>query len=1750
MADESVKKLLIKLGISTKDWKTAVDDIKSKLNEVNTQARKDAEAMKATQKEQIDLTKQQIADQQRLTAEARSMAAVDKAKSAWEERNQAALRTTLQRRILETAELKKQQVEQAGAVRLEQEQLKLAEQRLRLTEQQITLQQRQAKAAQGTGGDGGGGIFGTLAGALGGGLVGNVAAGAGIGTIIGEGAVKLIDMASEKMHSLTEALMEAMGPAVQLREQFEKLALRAGVGPDEYLNKLRAATRGLADDTSLYRIANNYMQQGLKVSTDDIARLIKATVDLARAQGKDATTAMTALERASKTGRTQVLAMVTGLTRQELALKGVSQAVDATTRNTMQFNQVLAALEAREKAIGTPAATLPELFQQWRVAQKDLTEEMAGTISRSVGFQNAIKSISELMIKLVPLVSELANWIGTKLGDAFELVNPIIKLTESSVHLLMAAVHEFTNLIPGLGKAVDKLPIQLSSFRQWIASVGMGFRTLAEYVEETAVKMEYGSQIFNAVIHRNFDEAKKLYQEMQQELAAGKMDYAKDIIGLAQFGSGTGKTKVSPAGKQQDIDSNVASAKMIQKLELEIAQQTAKLRLEMTMERLKAEEAAAKEAYDAGLISLKQEIDRERAIYTAEHKAKLQMIEDERKAKLTETIEAGKASGLPANILAKQEAVVNLQFKNQKESEQVAFNQKIFALDKQLLDDQESAYRIYVNGINEINKKGVDERITVLEKEFQQGRIGIEDYMSQRKMLIQEEYDLTVQGLNNKLTAAKKNSAEEATINVALIQAQVDREKKLTALELSEGELRVKNLENNYNQAKKYLDVVTATAAQSKGSGAAAEQQFATEALLALTQDRLRQLQIQQSNLNPAVHGFSEEWVQIQEQIAGAVEEEQKLNQKLVEAKDIAGPLAGIFGEIGGLFEKFGGPTSRGIASVLQNMEGAFGQLSKFSTGMAQAGGPSGLFGGLAQSFTALFKPQTITTNVKATAQQIFDQGLQKSSGTMDRMSEVTLRATTRLDALAQAAENAAKGLEGKAAAGAAGTGSGGPEAPTTGGTKGTYEFGTNYVPETGTYMLHEGEAVTPADDLAEGGGSPGGGIASVVSGVTESLTNFKSYLDDTTKVPFAQTLQTFAKGLGTVMNGLMSAVSSVTGGKTAGGGAVSGALGMGGLGMQVGAMAGPMGSLIGGAAGLVTGGILGGIFGGKEQQLMVTLNTIKNQMQGIMESLNQGTISLSQAIQDLRQERQQALAMLSHNSKGGKGGGKGKKGSTGQLSQAQAAIQAIDQQIQQLVNEQQQILDQLNQSLLQLSQPLAFQTYLSSLDEIIQKYQTFASAAAGNAQEVANAQLFLNDSLNQYVQTLSQQLNQAQQQAIQDALTLLNLEYQRQQIINQEAQQEYDILTQGVVARQRTTAMTKGQEIGQLRYQRDMQLEQINEQISLQQYKVDSETKIFGLATTRIGLETELLAAQEQAYDVQNAQTAALAQVLTDLQQGMASGTLMQTIENLYKGGNLPTGTGLLTTLLQQLGLGGNIPPGTQSGPGGAQNLLEEVPQQFQSAASFMNSLDPSFLTSLQAALETQAGSPQRQALVSEVGQYASQGTAEGYDMSGLSGFIESGTGQPVSGPPSGGGGAQKPIGGGTGGGQRPSGGSGGGGFSPNHPLLRAASYISSYKAPSMQFPSGSMPAMDTGSSRIATETQLVSMTATRTTAEMKVISARQDQITLEMSFLAALNDTVDRINNMGSGSSSGSSFEGLLQKVYETRGRYGSGNMRREVL
>jgi len=105
--------------------------------------------------------------------------------------------------------------------------------------------------------------------------------------------------------------------------------------------------------------------------------------------------------------------------------------------------------------------------------------------------------------------------------------------------------------------------------------------------------------------------------------------------------------------------------------------------------------------------------------------------------------------------------------------------------------------------------------------------------------------------------------------------------------------------------------------------------------------------------------------------------------------------------------------------------------------------------------------------------------------------------------------------------------------------------------------------------------------------------------------------------------------------------------------------------------------------------------------------------------------------------------------------------------------------------------------------------------------------------------------------------------------LINQINQQIQGVLSQGVLTRQMTMAQTKGQQVENIEWQSQTQIDTINEQISAAQYQVQAANQVFNLATTRVGLETQLLTLQNQQTDLDMSRIAALQNLVSTLQSG-----------------------------------------------------------------------------------------------------------------------------------------------------------------------------------------------------------------------------------------------------------------------------------------
>lgn len=325
--------------------------------------------------------------------------------------------------------------------------------------------------------------------------------------------------------------------------------------------------------------------------------------------------------------------------------------------------------------------------------------------------------------------------------------------------------------------------------------------------------------------------------------------------------------------------------------------------------------------------------------------------------------------------------------------------------------------------------------------------------------------------------------------------------------------------------------------------------------------------------------------------------------------------------------------------------------------------------------------------------------------------------------------------------------------------------------------------------------------------------------------------------------------IDSISNAHSASGGALAGGTGAAGLASSFG-VTNPYGML----ASVAGGAILGGIMGQKQEQVEDDINALNLSYKKIMDSYSSNNSSLNSTITNLQSLIAQAQEEMASTKKGG--------------DQYKDLIQQYNQQITQLEDQQKQIMSDLTNQLTVLGKAEPYQDMLSSIQDIIKQYSSYVGAAQ-NATQLAQANDYLTDSLKNLANSYTDQLRQNEEDAINDALQLNDLYNQRNQLQQQFLQQTEQIMGQGTVSRQLTKSQTKYSQLYNLDVNNANQMDSINQQIALEQYKVQAESQIFNLATTKAGLEAQSLTLQKQTIQLDMARISAMSVLLAQLQSG-----------------------------------------------------------------------------------------------------------------------------------------------------------------------------------------------------------------------------------------------------------------------------------------
>jgi len=1356
MANDPTKQLLVKLGISTSDWKRAVQDIKSQLQAVNDQAKADFAAKQALAKKELDLTKQQVAEEKRLQAEARSTAEIEKAKISYHQAQAAAMKTKAAAAALESAEakklgviaqanatidkaaaasksaailaqtveIKKQQAEQTAQLAIQRQQIALEQQKLRLQKQQ----------SAGGGERGGGGLGGALssitggiANMFGGGLAGGIAS----GVLVGGGVTAMIEASMASIEKLVDKLKEVVksdGPLMQLEEQFQKLGKAAGLDTEKYFDQLSEATRGLVNKTETLRLANQFLQSGMKVSTGDMLKMTEATVALARGQGKDATDAVNALSRAMLTGRFQTLSMVTGIQRADLQLRGLSAGASSSERATAQFNLVLAALENRLQKVGEPALTFTERLKQLQVAQTQFLQSTAQGFVQSPGMQQFSKLLGDIVTKLTQ-AKGFAEKLGYSLGQAFGAAMTVLRDWGALVADTFGEVKKMIDYLSTKGGGHDDKSDWLTNTADRLTSIrGLIFTLYNIWLSFDGLVRRTGAYWKNL-----FGEIKAQFDILHDHRSFGEIDkqygasYAKDeasinadiqkrgqaMVDMLNQGPAAIASGTTGSGTSTD-PANLQAAQRKAQLMLQLKQATAKQELEIVKERVEQEKILNEQAFDDGKKQILAYVAARKTEEQELYNAKVREINLEKQAKLSEvTTQAGPGGHLTGDEAAIKRQTIDKETQTALLAAKADYNNKVAALDKQLTDDLNAAARTREQSDLKITQEGLEKRKILLEAGFKSGQVSADEYIQDKKQLALEEYNATVASINERFKYEKQTNENLAKMAEEKVAANKAYQQQITETDASADQVRLQAAERYYKALEGYLQSAL-NASRTPGSVSGKGVNTAITSLIGAEQSAIAEYKQQLASIASSPgspQAQSQQWLEISAKINDANAKLQQYYRLLNQSKDIMTPLAGIFGSISSGF----GSLKPGLGNVLGTVSGVFGSIGQMNQNKGANNNPWSEIG---QSIGNIF-----------------------NSDDKDSL---------------------------------------------------------------GTKFEDLSKAIGPAIKAVGG---------------------------------FAQSIL-----------GAKDAVSGAAGGGMSGAGL--------GQSLSAGTALGPWGAVIGGVA----GGILGGIMGHKAAQLQQEITDFNQKMKDIAQSMQDGATKMGDAIIQMKDVEQAAISQL----------GSSKKG----RQQLPQLIDQYNQQIQALIEQQKTLLDQLRQQNEILEAPGPFQQYLSSLDSIIQKYEQFASAAAGNAEAVAQANKFLALSLQQYATTQQNQLNQAEEDAISNALNLNNLLTQRQQLLENTASQEEQILGQGVLSRT-STAASKSLQISDLMANEQQQMDQLNQQIAVAQYRFNIEQKIFGLTNDSTSLQMQLVKLQEDQIQQQTDGVVALQKLVQELNSGTLASAL-----------------------------------------------------------------------------------------------------------------------------------------------------------------------------------------------------------------------------------------------------------------------------------
>ena len=385
----------------------------------------------------------------------------------------------------------------------------------------------------------------------------------------------------------------------------------------------------------------------------------------------------------------------------------------------------------------------------------------------------------------------------------------------------------------------------------------------------------------------------------------------------------------------------------------------------------------------------------------------------------------------------------------------------------------------------------------------------------------------------------------------------------------------------------------------------------------------------------------------------------------------------------------------------------------------------------------------------------------------------------------------------------------------------------------------------------------------------------------------------TFGRGAGPGRGALGGAGLGILGtGLTAlalNGGNFAAAFGLGGA-------LGPIG--IAAAAGLA---IFGGLRGSAQKKTRRIAKEIRDQIKDTLTAFNEGRSNLKDTIAGLERERADAIARLS-----------GKKGGKKEL---QPILDELDKSLTELRSKQKQILDSFTSQLGLLLVPEGARDAAEAIQNIAKAMKEAADAGASAAQQTE----FLNRSLDQLKTKIGRDLRSEEQETIDLLLQNIDLQKQREKIIEDAADREKQVRQSLGLERALTPEQSAAKQIAAIRKQRDEQIKALDEQQARLNAELEGRSELFDLNLEGLDVDAQRTSLIDRQLVLQREITAELVaqiQAQQDFYADLAAGRIPA-----LPAGVLPSGFAAPAGASFQIGtVNINLPSGVT--PGQAEEL------------------------------------------------------------------------------------------------------------------------------------------------------------------------------------------------------------------------------------